>query len=98
MIEIINFLGFINNVDQLSAYLRKVFEGVNQIIILPDDTYTVYAVKSIEGEILRLKSNIDIKDLNIEKWINELHENIVSTMRILVLDAYSKQNDFELSD
>lgn len=98
MMEIINFLGHVNNPEALSIYLKKMFEGVKNLMILPDDTMSIYGIKSIEGEVFRLRQIMKIRDLNAEKWIIEFEQNIKDTIKLLIFDAYSKETDFEIAD
>lgn len=90
-----------------SGLLRKLFNNcINQLSV--DDDKQIYAIESVEGEVIKLDNKIKIIDnqgaRGIEQWLNNLNQEISSSLKnqlnnilkkeLNLIDQIQTQNQF----
>ena len=94
--EIINFLGQVNNPDGISSYMWKMFDGINYLVF--NEKFEIHSVRSNESELLRLKAPIPVKNLNADSWILLFEKTLKESVLTNIHDVIIKESFLDASD
>jgi dynein heavy chain len=71
----------------VQPYLNKVFENVNEVEFDTEGKKTILAMLSAERERVAFDRVIDPKGKNVEDWMNEVEEQMKTSMRTVLLNS-----------
>ncbi|XP_043547742.1 cytoplasmic dynein 2 heavy chain 1 isoform X2 [Chiloscyllium plagiosum] len=83
--DLLEILGQSTNPSIIQSHLRKLFAGINSVDF-DDDFKHIIAMKSLDGEVVPLKSKIRVID-DVEVWLNNLAEVMKETLKHLLVEC-----------
>ncbi|XP_043928516.1 cytoplasmic dynein 2 heavy chain 1 isoform X1 [Protopterus annectens] len=85
--DLLEILGQSTNPSVIQSHLRKLFAGISSVDF-DEDQQHIIAMKSVEGEVVPLKSKIRISN-DVEVWLNDLAVEMKETLKQLLIDCIS---------
>ena len=83
--DLLEIIGNSNNLLHLQKHFKKMFAGVDSLIINKDDPTLIEGVQSKEGEQLQFFNYISIKQYpNINHWLTKVEKEISLTLAKLL--------------
>jgi dynein heavy chain 2 len=88
--DLLEILGQAKNPSVIQTHLKKLFAGVHEVGF--DDAMShIVAMKSLEGECVKLKKPVKISP-EVETWLDEFNTEMKSTLHALLFECL-KDND-----
>ncbi|KAI8844037.1 dynein heavy chain and region D6 of dynein motor-domain-containing protein [Chytriomyces cf. hyalinus JEL632] len=91
--DLLEILGQAQNPNVIQSHLKKLFAGVNQVEF-NEDTTAIIAMKSIEGETVRLKTPVPLSH-SVESWLDTFTKEMQSTLMHLLGLCLEKSDIFK---
>ncbi|XP_053312461.1 cytoplasmic dynein 2 heavy chain 1 isoform X2 [Spea bombifrons] len=83
--DLLEILGQSTNPAVIQSHLKKLFAGVNSVTF-DDDFKNITAMKSLEGEVVPLRSMVPISS-DVEVWLSNLATQMKATLQMLLVDC-----------
>ena len=89
--DLLQVIGNTNNINKLEKHFKKMFSGVNSLLLNSDLENTVVGVASKEGEELLFKTPISIeKNPNIKDWLRLIEKEMRFTLASLLQQSVNE--------
>ncbi|CAF3632269.1 unnamed protein product, partial [Adineta steineri] len=86
--DLLEMIGNSNNLIRLQKHFKKMFAGVNSLIINEEDPTIIEGVQSKEGEEVKFFNQISIKQHpNINDWLSRVEKEISLTLAKLLAQS-----------
>ena len=83
--DLLEILGQATNPTIIQSHLKKLFAGIYRVEF-DDSNSRIIAMKSLQGETVRLKKPVQITK-NVEGWLQELANEMKNTLKALLVEC-----------
>jgi dynein heavy chain 2 len=88
--DLLEILGQSKNPEVIQAHLKKLFAGVHSVMFSEDGSKLI-AMKSLHGEIVKLKTPVAISN-EVEVWLDLFTKEMKRTLQQLLLESLEDSN------
>ncbi|KAJ3052006.1 Cytoplasmic dynein 2 heavy chain 1 [Rhizophlyctis rosea] len=91
--DLLEILGQAKNPNVIQAHLKKLFAGVHNVLF-DENVTSIVAMRSLDGETVRLKAPVQITD-EVEVWLENFAKEMKSTLKSLLLECLAVNDIFK---
>lgn len=97
--ELIQILANYDNPVAVQGFVGKLFENINRVDFGPDPrSLSIQGIISREGEVLPLKSTVNIKADGVDKWMKKLEELMMETLFRVIREGLNNYGELSKED
>lgn len=97
--ELIQILANYDNPVAVQGFVGKLFENINRVDFGPDPrSLSIQGLISREGEVLPLKSTVNIKADGVDKWMKKLEDMMMETLFRVIREGLNNFGELSKED